>query len=272
MKKWMMGLVAIAAMTVVAGSANAAVIISQDFTAGGTTASYVSATPSSGQVNAITTSGAAKAWSIASNALAFSSTGGNGAYVTRTTDFSPIPDAVMVSFDFSFTSSSTAIASGTQMFLGSGFTTGNSAEANANVYAKFGIRTTATNGFLVRDITGTTDGATTYGAGTYSLTWVVNNSGSSMSYLAPDGSTETLSNDTWDLWVGTSKQLNDRTVTTASQSITDWKFGSDGNGTYAFAYDNFGLQSIPEPSTYALIGVGLLSLLVLFRRKAAVQA
>jgi hypothetical protein len=278
MKKWMMGLAAIAAMTVVAGSVNAATLFSQDFASGGTTATYVSATPGTGQWNAISTSGAAKAWTIASNNLNLSSTGGNSAFTSRTADFATTPAAVQVSFSFTLASSSTALTSAVEMELGSGFGTANSTEIGANTYAKFGLNLTASNGFVVRDISGTTNGATTFGTSTNTFTWVLNNSGSSMTYLAPDGSSETIANDTWDLWVGTSKQLNDRAVTTASQSITDWKFGATGNGTYAFAYDDFAIVDLvdiaaaPEPSIYALVGAGLVSLLALRRRKATVLA
>lgn len=277
MKKWMMGLGVIVVLMMAAGSADAATLFSQDFASGGTTATYVSATPAAGQWNAISTSGAAKAWAITSNSLGFSSTGANGAYATRTADFATTPAAVQVSFSFTLASSSTALTSAVDMALGSGFGTANSAEGTVNTYAKFGLNLTASNGFVVRDISGGVNGATTFGTSTNTFTWVLNNSGSSMTYLAPDGSNETIANDTWDLWVGTSKQLNDRAVTTASQSITDWKFGASGSGTYAFAYDNFAIVDLvdiaaaPEPSACALVGAGLVSLLVFHRRKALIQ-
>lgn len=248
---------------------NAQTLFSQDFTAGGTTTTYVSGTPTTGQFDAISTTGGAKAWSISSNTLAFASTGTNSAYASRSTDFTSTPAAAMVTFDFIFTSSSTALTSAFDMALGSGFGTANASESNANTYAKFGLNFTATNGYTVRDISGTTNGATTFGTGTSTFTWVLNNSGSTISYTAPDASIETLANDTWDLWVGTSKQLNDRAVTTATQNITDWKLGFSGNGTYAMSFDNFSVTTvaIPEPSTYALLIGGGLGLFALLRRR-----
>jgi len=264
LKKYSICLVFVCVLIGLAG-ADGAVIFSEDFASAGTTSTYVNASPDSGQWNAISTTGAAKVWAISSDALSLTSTGANAAYVSRTTDFSTQVLGLQVSFTFEFLGSTTALTSAFNMALGSGFGTANSNETNANTYAKFGLNFTVSDGFVVRDITGGTNGAATYGLGSYTFTWVLNNTGSSFSYVAPDGTTETLANDTWDLWVGTSKQLNDRAVTTASQSITDWKFGADGSGTYSAAFDNFVLTTVPEPSSIVLAGLG--AAFLLYRRK-----
>ena len=94
-----------------------------------------------------------------------------------------------------------------------------------------------------------------------------NNSGSSTTYLAPDGSTESLADDTWDLWVGISKQLNDRAVTTAAQTIANFKFGALGNGTYTAQFDSISIQNIPEPKTWGLIGIGSAFIMWTLRRR-----
>ncbi|MGH8046616.1 MAG: hypothetical protein ACREKL_05180 [Chthoniobacterales bacterium] len=246
-------------------------LFSQDFSSSTTVSNYVSASsPTTGQFNAISTSGAAKAWTINTspdNSLQLASTGGNAAYSSRTTDFSITPLIVAYTMELQWVSSSTALTSSTQFFLGSGFGTGNSAETNANTYAKFGLNTTASNGFVVRDISGSTNGATTFAAGTYTVSWYLNNSGASATYLAPDGSTESLANDTWDIWVGTSKQLNDRAVTTTTQSITDFKLGSDGNGTYTYRLDDISIVAIPEPREVAIAIMGLLGVLIFVHRR-----
>ena len=253
--KYFLTIIGLAAATL-AGAQAQTILFSQDFASGGTPATYVSASPTTGQWNAISSSGAAKAWSVVSNSLQIASTGANAAYSSRTTDFSSAPAVMKYTFTFNLSSSSTALTSALDFAVGSGFGTANSSENNANTYAKFGINLTATNGFTVRDISGSANGATTFGTGAQTITWVANNSGISTTYLAPDGSTESLANDTWDLWVGSSRQLNDRAVTTAAQTITDFKFGTTGTSTFTASYDDISIQSIPEPKTWALIGIG----------------
>ena len=223
-------------------------------------ADYVnSSSPSSSQMNSITSSGAAKVWSVSSNSLSLTSTGSNGAFATRTTVFTTVPVAIQFTFDLVLLSSSSALTSAIQFYFGTGFSTGNSPPTNSTVFSKFGINLTNSSGFSLRDISGSTSGSTTYTTGTYAITFVSNNSGSSLSYLAPDGTTETLANDTWDVWVGTSRQLNDRAATTATSSITDFKFGADGNGTYSVRLDNLKITSIPEPAALILALLALCS-------------
>lgn len=249
-------------------SARAQVILfEQDFAGGGTPSTYASGSPETGQWNTITTTGANKAWTVDSGALHLNSLGSNSAYASRTTDFLVTATAIRMTFDLTFASSSTALTSAFQMFLGNGFSTNNSAEDNADTYAKFGLNFTASNGFVVRDISGASNGAATFGAGIHAITWVLNNTGSALTYLAPDGSTETLGNDAFDLWVGTSRQLNERTVTNAAQSMTDWKFGASGSGSYSLGFDNFVLTAVPEPAAGCLLVSGMIAILGMMARR-----
>ena len=71
-----------------------------------------------------------------------------------------------------------------------------------------------------------------------SITWVMNNSGSTITYLAPNGSDETVGNDQSDFWVGNTRVFNDLTVTTPAQTISDLKFyWNSGSGNMTL--DNF---------------------------------
>lgn len=251
-------------------SAHAQVLLfEQDFGAGGTPAAYANGSPGTGQWNAISTTGANKTWTVDSGALHLSSVGSHSAYASRTTDFLVTATAIRVTFDLAFASSSTALTSAFQMFLGTGFSTNNAAEANADTYAKFGLNFTASNGFVVRDISGASNGSATFGAGIHAVTWVLNNTGSALTYLAPDGSTETLGNDAYDLWVGTSRQLNERTVTNAAQTMTDWKFGASGSGSYSLGLDNFVVTAIPEPAPAPLLAAGFIVALGMVARRAS---
>ena len=231
-------------------------------------ANYVSASPDSGQWNAISTSGANKAWSVDSGAMVFSSTGNNAAFASRSTDFTTIPSVMGFTFTFHLLSSINALTTALEFSVGSGYGTANSQELNANIYAKFGINTTATNGFVVRDISGTTNGSTTFALGAFKISWYANNSSGDTTYLAPDGSTESLPVETWDLWVASSKQLNDRPAVTATQTIADFKFGSASSGNFSASFDDIVIQSIPEPKILALAGLAGLFLIWKLRLRA----
>ena len=77
-------------------------LFQQNFGASTTVSTYANATtPSNGQFNAISTSGAGTVLSInttTSNKLRFARTGNAGA-ASRTTDFSPTPGSMLVRFD-----------------------------------------------------------------------------------------------------------------------------------------------------------------------------
>jgi len=99
-------IVASAAITTIAS--DGAVIFSQDFSANNTLATYVNATtPSSGQFNAISSSGAGTVVSVTSGVLTFARTGNAGTF-SRTTDFSPTPTAIIYQFDLNISGNSTA--------------------------------------------------------------------------------------------------------------------------------------------------------------------
>ncbi|WP_309720878.1 hypothetical protein, partial [Armatimonas sp.] len=100
-------------------NSQAQTLFSQDFSAGGTTTDYVNASPSTGQWNAISTTGALKVWSITSNTLQLTSTGANAAYASRTTDFSQTPSLMQFSFTFDLVSSSTNLTSALDIAVGS---------------------------------------------------------------------------------------------------------------------------------------------------------
>lgn len=245
-------------------NSGAAVVFSQDFASGGVVSDYVNASnPDNGQWNALGTSGAAKTWSVSSGALLLSSTntGTNSAYAARTTDFSTVPVAAKLTFDLELASSATALTSAVQFLLGSGFDGNNSLPGASTVHSKFGLNFTDANSFSVRDVSGSTNGAGTFTVGSHQITFVTNNSGGAITYLAPDGTTETVADDTWDLWVGNSRQLNDRAATTGSVVLTDFKFGSTSNANFALRFDNIQISAIPELSSALLGSFGLLGLL-----------
>lgn len=253
-------------LAVVAVDLKAQVIFTQDFSASTTVADYVNSTsPTNGQWNSISVSGAGTTVSITNGALVFSRTGNAGSF-SRTTDFSPTPTALMVQFSLSVSGNTSAQTTAAVFQIGSGFGTANSAETNANTYTRFGINLGGTAGeFTLRNLATSTNSGTL--SGTQALTWVINNTGGSITYTAPDSTTRSLSDDTAELWAGNSIVLSAMAATTASQTMTDMKFAFTA-GTGSISFDNFVITAIPEPSTYAaLAGLAALIGVMVHRRR-----
>jgi hypothetical protein len=231
------------------GDAYGQVVFSQDFSAGGTTATYTGS--GANQFDGITTANSSNlAWSITSNTLQgvrSNSTTSAGEF-SRTTDLPTISGAI---YEFSINViSSTSNATSALVFrVGSGFTTSNADEVNANTHSRFGVNLTSTGGYQFRDIGAGTNSSTF--SGSNNVFFVVNNTGTLFSYTAPNGSSATTANDTWDLWVGTTSVFNDIAATTATVSPTDFKMlWAAAGGLATIQFDNFRVTAIPEPSTW----------------------
>lgn len=207
----------------------------------------VSATPNSNQFNSIGTAGANTTVAIVSSKLKYtrstaSSTSGS---FTRNKDFSPIPEIIIYKVDIELTGNTSSQTSSAVFQVGSGFSSSsNSSEPNANLHSRFSLNMETTAGqFSVRDIKSGTNGTGTY-SGTQTLTWVINNSSSSYSYTPPSGiGTETVAADTWDLFVGNTKELNDRVAQNVGIDLKNLKFAfTDGIG--ALTLDNINIEAV----------------------------
>lgn len=236
----------IVCLLTIAGIASAQTYLTQDFSSSIVVSDYVNASaPSNGQWNAISTSGAGTTWSINSGRLRVVRTGNAGA-MSRTTDFSPTPSHLLVKFDLSVPASSLSGTNAATFQIGSAFGTANSNESTANCHSRLGINlTTSANQFSLRDIVGGTSSSNF--TGTQSISWYINNSGSSITYTGPDGNSTTLANDRADVWVGTTNTFNDIAATTATQTLTDFKFVLS-NGNTTIDLDNFSITPIPQAS------------------------
>ena len=213
-------------------------IFKQDFSESKSLSSYInSCNPSDRQWNAIGTSGSGVTVSVVNHDLRFSRTTGNSGSFSRTSDFSPAPTGMMYCFSISVSGNTTAQTSAAVFQVGSGFGTANSGEPNTNVYARLGVNFSATDGtFSLRNIDNLANSSNF--SGTVYICWALNNTGNSVDYTAPDGTTESLADDTWDLWVGTTKVFDDQLVTTPTQTMTDLKFAFTA-GSGIIILDNF---------------------------------
>jgi hypothetical protein len=218
-------------------------IFQQDYSSSTTVSSYVNlSSPTISQFNAIGTSGAGVVTSINSGKLRIARSGSNAGSFSRTTDFSPTPSTMMYTFDLTISGNSVAQTTAAVFQVGSAYGTANNPESNANTHSRIGLNLSSTTGqFTLRDI-GAGTNSTAY-SGTQSITWVINNSGSSLTYTAPNGTSESIADDKADVWIGNTREFNDISATTTSQLLTDLKFVFNA-GTATVDIDNIVINKL----------------------------
>ena len=263
-------ILAIAILMSIAYVVRGNVIFSQDFSTnpdGPLTTYYNPTAPNDGQWNAITASGTGTRVTVANGALSFTRGSSGAASFSRTTDFSPAPEAVRFRFDLGMNSASTRATDAAVWQIGSGFSTANAAQADSTVHSQFALSIVdATGSFQFRNPkTGAESSAY---SGKFPVTWVVNNSSSAIQYSAPNGTTRSVAADHWDLWCGPYPVFYGIESTTAGQSLTDLKFVfSHGGGTINM--DNFSLEplsAVPEPAATGTVVAACLGLAAVWKR------
>lgn len=240
-------------------SVQAQTLFSQDFSSSTLLTSYInSSTPDAGQFNAITTSGSSTA-NINSGALRFTRGSGTTSF-TRSTNFSTIPTALVYEFDMTVSGTPNGNTSTTARWqIGSGYSSAtNGVEPDGNTYAQMAIDFRGTSNFRFNDVSnGNTSSNFSVGT-TYAITWVMNNSGGTLSYLAPDGTTESIANDRIDFWVGTTRVYNDVSVESSSGTLSDMKFAYVGS-TGSITLDNITVKGMTTPQVSAFSGNSICS-------------
>lgn len=213
-------------VTVLLGTCDAQ-IFSQNFNSSTTLTYYYNSSPSTNQFTNISSSTGASV-SVSTNALvmSYSSIGGD-VFSVRNVDFSTVPVGMKFQFDFSLSGNTTSATSILYVIVGStNMVNGTTLPTNANIYARFTISSTANSGeFNLKDITNNTVGSHLY-SGSQTITWYLNHTGSSQSYISPSGSSETLPNDHADIWIGTTKEFSNVAVQTSTCSLARFKFNT----------------------------------------------
>src|SRR5690606_18590591 len=194
----------------------------QDFESSTVLSDYYSTVPGINQFNSIKANGTTIA-EIADGSLRLTRADSSSCGFYRNTDFIPVPKIIQYTFDIEVSGNSAGQTTAATFYAGSGLASGVSLESDKKkIHSRFGINLGSNPGeFSVRQISGSS--GKTY-SGRQTLTWVVNNSDVPFSYTGPDGSTEIAAPDTWDLWIGTFKELNDKSAETGDQELKNFKF------------------------------------------------
>ena len=206
-------------------------IFSQNFNSSTVLTDYYNASPTTNQFRAIAATTGATV-SVSTNALVLTRGTAGNAYAERNVDFSTIPSGMKFQFSFCV-SGGGAATSAILVAVGTDVTNGIAAPTNSNIFARFAISTTANSGeFIIKDITNSATGTSTF-AGTQTITWILNNTGSTQSYTAPTGSSAQIANGKADIWVGNTREFNNVSVETPTNTLARFKFYTNAwvNGT-----------------------------------------
>ena len=245
------------------------VVFSQPFSGGATSGSYVGT--GANQFDAIIPDPGF--WTAPAGALLGNRTGANGnGAIIRTTPITGLPaaSAATFAFDFAVTAATGATSGQNDVIfqVGNGFTTTSTGAETAAIYTQFTVDITGTNAFSVNGTAFT---------GTQRLTLAVNNTGSTVNITAPGGGTLALQNDNFTIFVGNTNilagfggQIGIATIGSGNPNLDPTQFKLRFASEVAtISVDNFTITTypVPEPSTVALAGLGLVAAVRAVRRR-----
>ncbi|WP_304067009.1 T9SS type A sorting domain-containing protein [Pedobacter glucosidilyticus] len=229
-------------------------LFSQNFNSSAVLTDYYNVSPTTNQFDNIVSGNPTNAAiSINNNALRLVKTGAfnggaNTFYAIRSTAIGSGSNLDLVQYKFDYTVSNITTISTTgipnyHFLVGSSVT--NDAAA-VNYHSKVTITHTNTTTAPFTWYIANNNTSNTLYSGTQTITLIANNSGAVKSYIAPDGSTTSVANDAYDIWVGTTLEVNDLAALNTGDILSKFKFGLPANTLAAtFDVDNIVVTSLP---------------------------
>lgn len=203
------------------GAVNAhAQVFKQDFEKSKKLNAYYSNKPDNSQFNLIEATGTSIA-AIKDGKLKLAKTaaGNDRPYLLRTTPL----DASSQFLALSFTMSAKAQGDATSyLAFGSEYEESPLPDDVPKSYVRL-LFHLLSDGFSIRNSNQGVDGPNKY-TGEQKIMFVMNHSGKTQNYTAPDGSAQTLANDRWDLWVGNTQEFDEAACTNTNRKIDNLKF------------------------------------------------
>jgi hypothetical protein len=223
---------------------------------------YVSATPSNSQFTSITATGtAATTYSVVYDSAGYLVMGRVGAgysALTRSVPFSPMPTSLIVKFDYNNVNYKGGTAPSSQFSFNIGTTYTDDAVSRPSAgFAKFGIGYNKPDStWSVYNINASTvvQGPTKF-TSLKTVTFVVNNTGATLTYAAPNGTQETVANQMWDLWVGTSKEFDEQPIFDNTQTMSCFKI-TLGSASSSIMIDNLVIDKVGGSTAVASTVLG----------------
>jgi hypothetical protein len=217
--------------TILIAPVSAEILFEQDFSSSGSIADYQSKTPSKNQFDLITDG--KSGWSIRSGGVSIEMPVSRNEVIKRTTVLEGGPvGAMKVSVDIDFTFEAPRDIR---------LVTGSWGRAHPNNWAGWGIDSTGIAN------TWKLAGSTVSFTGAQTLTFFLNDSGTAITYQAPDGSSQSLAFGSWDVWVGTTRvrsSVTEGVKTAADLSGFSLVVPAANSGTGVLTFDNFSVQAL----------------------------
>lgn len=165
--------------------------------------------------------------------------------IARTTNFSA--SALKLTMDIYYDNISSASDVGINFAIGSGFTDGYTSTCPdaSIVHSGFSIKSNSTATITVYKTYSTNLSATGITQNTWlKVAWFINNTGANLTYTDPANGAQTLSNDTWDLWVSAdggstwSMFVDGATANSGGANLEDFYIGDYRGKKQEFRLDN----------------------------------
>ena len=83
------------------------------------------------------------------------------------------------------------------------------------------------------------------------ITWVINNTGNNLTYTGPDASSNSVDNDKFDLWLGTTKIVVAQSATTGTVDLQNIYIGNGGGKQHEFRLDDVVITDLTPAPTVA---------------------
>ena len=199
-----------------------------------------STTPSNAQLTFLNSSAATATIGVSGGTMNWTRPGTGTLLAVRNAAFTAT--SLMVRFDFNVQTAGGTSSSAMTLYAGNGYSNANNTPANNHSTTNIAVSASGTPGSWKINNTGTAYNTSK------TVLWVVNNSGASLTYKAPNGTFETVGNDAYDVWVGTTKEQDEIAAAGATQAISNFAIRNAGaNATFNF--DNFLIDPIPTTPT-----------------------
>ena len=158
------------------------------------------------------------------------------------------PTAIKFQTDIYFNEISSGSNQGINLGIGNGLADGyNTASAPAStlIHSGFSISANSSPAICAFNTATTISGSSSLTHSTWkTITWIINNSGSTLSYTDPTGGTSTVTDDHWDLWMGSTRIVAAAAATTGTVALQQLYLGSNSGKKHEVRFDNMSITDL----------------------------